>query len=426
MRINFGTSLRSNAQYLLFTHAIAASSGGIFWIVAARFASPSEVGIASAAISAAMLVATVSTMGIPYGLVRYLPVAGYKGSKLIRFTFWLCALVATFAAIVFLIGMPWWTPALTALRQNFGFIVYFPLFTVSMTLGPMLLLHVFVAHLRAEFALFTGIVEAVVKIAAVSLLAMTLGASGIFISWGLSHFIALTVAIFLFLPRVLVRNKPMGDVSEISRIAVFRFSLTNFISDMAWFTPGSGLAGWILPILVLNLLGAEKTAYFYIVWLAAALMNAIPVAAATSLFAEGSHNEERLYRSARQVFKFTAVLLVPVVVLVLLIGDRVLMVFGQLYAENATGLLRLLALATLPLAFNVISLGIWKVEKNLKMIAALGLVVGVISLGLTWGLSGHMGLLGPGMAWLAGQTVGALALSSSVWIKKPIFAHAQD
>ena len=48
----------------------------------------------------------------------------------------------------------------------------------------------------------------------------------------------------------------------------------------------------ILPIMVLNVLGAEQAAYYYIAYAIAALLFMIPGAISTSLFVEGSHGEE--------------------------------------------------------------------------------------------------------------------------------------
>ena len=47
-------------------------------------------------------------------------------------------------------------------------------------------------------------------------------------------------------------------------------------------------------------------------------------------------------------------ILVPVVLLMLLVGDKLLLLFGGLYSENATWLLRILALSALPLSINYI------------------------------------------------------------------------
>jgi O-antigen/teichoic acid export membrane protein len=420
MRGYLGTSLHANAIYLILTHLTAAGSGFIFWVAVARLAPSSEVGIASAAIAAVMLVASISTLGIPYALVRFLPGAADNAGNLINFGIVACGSVAGLAAMVYLAGVHWWTPSLVLLRQDPAFVVSFILFSISVTLGPLLLFHIFAAYRRARYAFTAGVVEALVKIAAVGALAVLLGTLGVFAAWGLSHLIALLFAVSFLLPRVQSDYHPRLVLRNVPTNNIVRFSLTNIVSDLAWFTPGSGLVGWILPIVVVNLLGAEQNAHFYISWLTVAAINSVPVAAATSLFAEGSLQETRVYEYARQGLKFALLLLLPLIAIILLFGDKLLLVYGRTYSENAGGLLQILSLAALPLAFNVISLGIWKVQRNLKMILALGILIAGITFGLTYALADDLGLLSPGVAWLTSQCVGVVALSWLAWWKKPM------
>ena len=58
----------------------------------------------------------------------------------------------------------------------------------------------------------------------------------------------------------------------------------------------------ILPIMVLNVLGAEQAAYYYIAYAIAALLFMIPSAISMSLFVEGSHGEEGV--ELAKIFKF--------------------------------------------------------------------------------------------------------------------------
>ena len=72
----------------------------------------------------------------------------------------------------------------------------------------------------------------------------------------------------------------------------------------------------ILPIMVLNVLGAEQAAYYYIAYAIAALLSMIPNAISTSLFVEGSHGEA-LKRTVVKSLAIIFSLLVPAAALVL-------------------------------------------------------------------------------------------------------------
>jgi len=68
----YGVSFYRNAVYLMLSSGVTAALGFVFWILAARFYSASDVGLASAIISAAGLLALLSTLGLNYGLIRFL------------------------------------------------------------------------------------------------------------------------------------------------------------------------------------------------------------------------------------------------------------------------------------------------------------------------------------------------------------------
>jgi len=66
-------SLYRNAAYLLMTSGTNSLAGFVFWAMAARLYPAEGVGLASAAISAMGLLALLSTLGMDYGLIRFLP-----------------------------------------------------------------------------------------------------------------------------------------------------------------------------------------------------------------------------------------------------------------------------------------------------------------------------------------------------------------
>ena len=134
----------------------------------------------------------------------------------------------------------------------------------------------------------------------------------------------------------------------------------------------------------------------------------IPSAVSVSLFAEGSYDDENLKSSIVRSLKMTSLILIPSVILVIVISEKLMLIYGGAYSANATSLLRILALATLPLAINIIYLGIKRVQKGLKTIIILTAFVAAVTLGLGYVLIPRMGIDGAGIAWLSGQ--GCVAL----------------
>lgn len=95
------------------------------------------------------------------------------------------------------------------------------------------------------------------------------------------------------------------------------FAFANYVSTVLWSAPA-----FLLPLLVINVLGREANAYFYIAFSISGLLAMIPMAVSLSVFAHGSHDERHLARHTLE---------------------------GARFAEQATRLLWVLALGALVL-----------------------------------------------------------------------------
>ncbi len=399
----------SNAVYLMIATAATALLGFVFWIIVARFYSPEDVGLAAATIAATGLVVSFSRLGLEMGLVRFLHQTGEDASSMINTVFTIGILTSFTAALIFVVGLGFWSPALLFIRENPIYLAAFVVFTGASTLSTFAD-HAFIAERRAGFALARGLIFSLLKLPLPILLAAFFHSFGIFASWGISLVVALLLSIFLFLPRVqpgyrfffTIRRRVVNDM--------LHFSFANYLSGFFWGAPGV-----VFPIMVVNLLGAELNAYFYIAWAVGGVLTMIPTAVSTSLFAEGSYDEEKLGTNIRRSLKMVLIILVPAVILILVIADKLLLFFGNPYSENGTTLLRILALSTLPLAINIIYLGIKRVQKKLKLIVGLTAFIAVVTLGLVYLLLPLMGINGAGIAWLASQGIVALIIVASLF-----------
>jgi len=65
--------LFKTAYFLMFSSLTSAGSGFFFWLIAARFYSTADIGLASAIISAMGLISMLSLLGFDISLVRFLP-----------------------------------------------------------------------------------------------------------------------------------------------------------------------------------------------------------------------------------------------------------------------------------------------------------------------------------------------------------------
>ncbi|MEA3253755.1 MAG: glycosyltransferase [Chloroflexota bacterium] len=393
-----GTFLYVNACYLIADIAVVSLLGFAFWTLAARLYTPAQVGLASATIAAAILLSRLSGLGFGYGLIRFLPDAGERASTLINSCFTIAGLTSLATALVFLAGLNLWSPALIYLHQP-GLFIFFVFLTAAYTLF-LLIDQAFIARRSARSVLFKNAAAGMVKIAAVMALAIFLSSFGIFASWGLAVFVALAMALFWFLPKAQQGYAPIPAVSKEAVNKVLHFSLGNYIAELFWFAPIM-----LFPLMVVNILGAETNAYFYIPWAIAQMLFAIPMAVSYSLFAEGSHEEHLLRSNTLKSLKLCLLILVPVAAVLFAVSDKLLLLFGSSYSENGAALLRILALSTIPVGINCICLGVMRVKKNTRGVMLLSASIACLALVSGYIMMTGMGLLGVGTAWIATQTL---------------------
>ena len=402
--------LYSNAVYLMIAQVTAALLGFAFWVIVARSYSPVDVGLASALIAAMGLLVLFSRLGMGWGLIRFLPHSGKNANSMVNTVFVTGILTSTAVTFIFVAGLGFWSPALLFVRHNPVYLAAFVIFTIASTLS-ILVDHTFIASRRASFTLAKGFIFNLLKLPLPIMLAVFFHSFGIFASWGISLCVALLLSFFLFLPRVQPSYRPRFTISRGVVNEMVHFSFANYIGTLLWVAPGM-----LLPLIVVNLLGAEPNAYFYIASALGGGLTMIPSTLSMSLFAEGSYEEERLGLNIRRSLKVISLTLLPAVILILAIADKLLLLFGSSYAENATTLLRIMAISALPLSVNIVYLAIKRVEKKLKVIIGLSAVAAVVTLGLTYLLLPRMGINGAGLAMLGSHSTIALVIIAS-WLK---------
>jgi O-antigen/teichoic acid export membrane protein len=166
----------------------------------------------------------------------------------------------------------------------------------------------------------------------------------------------------------------------------------------------------ILPLMVVNILGTQSNAYFYIAWMVANLLSAIPQSVSQSLFAEGSHSEENFAENVMKSIKFTFLLLVPAVAVLIVSAKWILLAFGESYSVNGLHLLWLLSFSSLPRAITFIYLSLLRVQDKLKELVIVRGAIAVLVLTLTALIMPSYGIMGVGYVWLAVQLVVSITL----------------
>jgi len=393
-----------NALYLMLHNVFQGVIGLAFWVVAARFSSTEDVGLASAAISAMLLLSLLATPGLDYAIIRFLPNAKENSNIMINSCLTISGFTSIVLALIFILGLDLWSPALIFLRQNPWYFCAFVLFTTGWTVYA-LIGKVFIAKRSAGYTLAQGMIFNITRLALVVLLPAFFYAFGILASWGIATIVAFIIGAFLFLRLVQSGYFPLPTVNRAIIARMMRFSLANYIVSLLWFAPT-----FILPLMVVNILDAESNAYFYVAWSLASVLFAIPISASFSLFAEGSIDEKNLDRNAKKSLVFTLAIIIPAILVIVFLGDKILLLFTSAYSENGTSLLRILVLSCLPLSITNIYFGFKRAKMQMGSVIALNAFMAVSTLALSWALLPRMGIQGAGVAWLSSQCLTALAV----------------
>lgn len=392
--------LRNNAVFLIATSAASALIGFFFWTLAARLYPVADVGRATAMVSAGTMLCMLSGLGMGMGIIRFLAEQKNK-NLLINTAFTIVAVTALVLSIIFLLGLGFWSPALGFIHDSYLLIAVFVLYTVFNSLFG-LQSSTFVAFRAAHLSLYQALIVAL-KIGLLALL-VYMGTGGIFTAYTLAVLIAFVAANF-FIRRLhpQYRLEPTFDIAILKNI--FHFTSGNYIGDVF-----KSLTAVIMPLIVINVLGAEQNAYFYISWMIAALFFTVAYAVNISLVAETSHQTGEMRRQVFKALRFVFIILVPAIVIVYFLGGFLLSFFGVQYATEGLWLLRILIISSIPVAVNETYVALFRIRKRVRPIM---LIYGLISLFTIVGgymLLGVLGLNGIGIAWLCAHVITAIVI----------------
>ena len=413
LREHFRTSLYTNAYYLVLTQGIGSLGGFVFWIIAARFYTTEAVGLAGAVIPAISLLAAISQLGLGYGLIRFLPGAGNKANQMMNSSFTIHFLAALVASLVFLFGLGLWSPALLILRSRPIYFAAFVLFTLAFSLIS-LFRSVFMAYRSSKFTSFISII---IRLSALPLLLLFMsftGFMGIVGATGIAAIIALGITLFVLLPRTKPGYFPLPQISKEVVKEIIPYSIGNHAAQFI----GTAVT-WLLPLIVVNALGAEANAYFYIAWAVAQIAIVFPSSLSMSSFVESSNREEALWLNIRKALGMSLLLTIPLIALIIGFGDKLLLIFGREYSAEGTTTLWLLSLSAFPhivVSFYVVYA---RVRKRLGIIIGVHAALVSIILASSYWLMPQLGIAGIGVAYLAGYTLVALGIIGLVLRKEP-------
>lgn len=365
--------------------------GLFFWMLAARLYPVQNIGITSVLLSSAGIIASLSNFGFQSGIIRFLP-SSSRREEVFNSTWIVSLMGATLICFLFIAGIDTISPALQFLTDPGAALVFwlFLIFQISNTYVANGLL----ALRKAEYSFSQNLILGVRLLLLVPLaFASMLGILGSILFAYMASFCA---GSFL-LSKMKIKLRPLLRLDAISEI--FRYSFSNYISDFLLLIKTS-----IIPLIVINTLGAESAGYFFIAFSFSSLLYAIPSSIFTSMLVEGSHGEP-LKQTLIKALKFVIIILVPCGIILYFIGPTLLTLFGKGYAENSYDILKLLILSTIFVSTNEMFSTIKKIKKDINPLIAINMLLLITVSSLSYVFTKQFGLIGAGMGWIVGQGI---------------------
>jgi len=397
LRKIYRDSLFLNSLYLMSSTAVVAGFGFFFWLINAQLFLTEEIGLATALISVMNLVSILSLIGFNATFIRFLPSSERPNDKLntgiLLVGLTSIVLTGTFVAFSSIIS-----PSLHSLLNTpatAGAFIFLSMLCAVNAITDS----VFLAHRQTKYVFTVNFATSFCKIL-LPFLFVGFGAFGIFAAAAAAQAVGFVLSI-----TILVRKfnfRPQFIIHRDILLLVWRYSAANYLASVLNLLPVT-----LLPIIIVNQLGAHEAAYYYIVMMIGNLLYTIPWATARSLFAEGSNDESLLTANFKKAIASIAFLLTPSILFLLIAGNYILHIFGSDFATEGVTLLRLIAISGVVVSTVAIFGSFFQVKKNLLAIITVNTISAATTITLSLLLL-PLGLTGIGIAWFVGNSIAAL------------------
>jgi O-antigen/teichoic acid export membrane protein len=342
------STLFVNAGSLVATTVLTGGLGTLYWWVAARSFTPTDVGSASASIAATLLLGAISLLGTGTLLIGELAGSGaLERCRLVATALTVSTVAGSLLGVGFAIAAPYVTSDLT-LFSSPGAIALFGM-TVGLTSAGLVVDNALIGLLRSDIQLLRNVVLSVAKLVllvGIAQLSLPNGAFAIYLSLFVSTLLSFVSVVHLagFGRLPVSAYRPHWEL--LRRLG--GSALQHHVLNLSLQVPSL-----ILPLLVTVLLSATLNGYFYIASMFSSLVFLAPAALSTVLYAAGSREPATFARKMRLTMGASAGIAILANLVIGIGAEPLLAIFGRAYAQEVTIVLRLLVLAAFPAMFKI-------------------------------------------------------------------------
>lgn len=403
-----------NGHLLAGSAVLAAVLGAVFWVLATRWYSVGTVGRSSAVLSVAGLLSGLGRLNLGDVLVRFVPVAGRHTRWLVLRCYGVSAGVSGLAAVGFLVLIPWISPELGFLRSPVligSFVVATAGYSIFVLQDGALTGLRRPGWVMGENALFN-----VVKAGLLAGCAVLAIGTGILLSWSIALIVSIAVTNVVLFRRAIPAHQRADTAGAPRPQRVLRYATADYVGKVAGVTTGT-----VVPLIVLDRLGAEQNAYYSLAYIIASTFYVAVASMGGSLVVEGARHPERLAEHGRRMLRHAGLLVAAATAVVVAAAPWLLLPFGAAYSAQGTTVLRLMALSALPNVLLGIAIEVARVRRDLRRLVVLQVTFSVLVIALVVGLLPPLGLTGVGLAWLISACALAVPLLVGLprWLPAP-------
>jgi len=413
-RIGISPEGRASLAMTLSALALVAAKVGtmgfgfLAWIVAARLYPANEVGLASGAVSAVTLCAQIALVGVGSAVITLLPSHIDRPARLLDTSVSVLTLTAAAAALAFILFAGSVLHELRVVAADPFYALLFVALAITGTLG-VLFDQVSTARRRGDQALIRAVAAGVVTLLAVLIIARSLGGGSsrdIFAAWVLGGLVTWSIGLVMIRRAVSgYRYRPILARSlamELSRVGLPNYFLT--LTERA--------PGFVLPIVVTELLSPADNAHWYAAWMMAWVAFVIPIQVGMTSFAEIAREPTRAGRIIGHGIRTSLAVGIAGAFATAVLAGPLLGLLGSGYSAAGAFPLRILVIGIVPLTFVQAYFSYCRARRRLGEALALGTANSVASIAApaVAGVAG--GLVAMAIAWLGIQAISAIVAAT--------------
>jgi O-antigen/teichoic acid export membrane protein len=386
-------SLRRSSTFLLGSSGVASLFGFAFWLLVAHLTSSVQVGYAASLLAYINLYSTVTTLGLTNAVVRFLPKHknkdAYFGSVL---AITLNSSILLGAGLIEIIRFL--SPKLLFAVNNPAIFAILLLILVVSSLSSITDAAL-LAHKDTKHVFLKAVWQSPVKVI-LPFLFVGLGLQGILIVYAISALIGTVYELI-----ILYRKHHQRFIIDTTTLDnTYRFVAGNFMGTIFGIFPAT-----LVPIIVLNELGASVAAYFFIALQFASLLSIISSSSAQAYLSEASNDHESQYmhhlvKAMRNLYS----MLLPIALLMIVVGTQALRFYGYAYYTHAAVVLILLSIASLFVGINWLGDSLLNVQKRPMAYGLMNFINALLVVAFVR-LTASGGLADVGKGWIIAQAL---------------------